>query len=321
MAKTYCNITTDLTDVFDRIESYNIKYRLRQDFVVHAGVVFKKYSTGNIEKLFENSVALTKVSSVASINAASKWFYDGTNDILYLRASDDADPDTHIMERGFDWLVYKTRIRNEAMELLDSMLDARFERPLREARLYHTDGDYDIDIKRSCALLTCFLVISRAGDKKIADRLYKQVSDIDENGVGTGIVDLHNQRLRVFSFEVDAEELGHGAVEAASANTGDGMIEIKGLFLGDNDEIWRFQIDTAGAVGTATYKYSKNKGTSFQKTLQVTSNEWITLESGIWVRFFHRSGTFASGDIWDVYFTSERNREDIVYPTIKIQRG
>ncbi len=321
MAKTYCDIESDLSDVFDKIESYNIKERLRQQFNLHSGSVYKQYSTGNIEKLYEDNVALAEVSAIASIDAVSKWFYDSPNDVLYLRASDSADPDTHTMERGFDWEAYKTRTRNEAMELLDSMLDRKFPRPLPEARLYHTSGDYDIDIKKSCALLTCHLITNRTGDKKIALSLMKQVTNIDEEGVGTGIVDLHNQGKRVFSFEVDPEQLGHGAIEADSTNTGEGFIEIRGLFAGDTDEIWRVEMDLGGAVGTATFKYSRDKGSTFQKENQATDNEWINLELGISIRFFARSGTFDSGDKWDIYFISEDDREDTVKPTIKIQRS
>lgn len=317
MAKTYCNAESDLTDVFDRIDDYNSRFRLRQEFIVSAGNVYKQYGLGKIEQLYEDNELLTEVSAVASVDASGEWYYDSTNDLLYVQCSDDAAPSTHTMEKGVNWLTLKTRTRNEAMEILDSMLDARFPRPLPEARLYHTDSDYDIDIKKSCALITCHLFASRAGDNKIAEKLMKQVTNTDNNG----IIDLHNSRKRVFSFEVDAEHLGHGAIEADSSNTGDGMIEIRGLFTGDTDEIWRVEMDLAGAVGTATFKYSRDKGSNWQKENQATDNEWINLESGISIRFFHRSGTFDNGDKWDVYFTSEKDREDIVYQTIKVHRA
>jgi hypothetical protein len=316
MAKEYCNITTDLTDVNERFEDYNKRFRMRQEFSLHSGNIYKQYGTGEVEQLFQNAIILTEVSAVASIDAVSKWYYDATNDIIYVRCSDDADPDTHTMERGFDWETLKTRVRNEQMEVLDSMLDARFPIPLPESRLYHTTGQYDIDIKRSCALLVNNWFALRAKDFKSAEKFLKQVTNED----GTGIVDLHNSGKRRFSFEVSPDELGHGNIEANSSNTGAGFIEIRGLFSGDTDEIWRVEMDLAGAVGTATFKYSRDKGSTWQKEDQATDNEWISLELGIQIRFFHRSGMFALGDKWDIYFTSEQDREDIVYHQIKVQR-
>lgn len=317
MAKEYCNITTDLTDAFDRIEDYNVRHRLRDEFVVSAGSVYKQYGTGNVEQLYEDTEILALASGVGSVDASGEWFYDSGNDVLYVQCSDDAAPSTHTMEKAVDWEDLKTRTRNEAMEIVDSMLDARFPIPLPESRLFHTTGEYDIDIRRACALVTCFLLISRAGDKKIADNKMKQVT----NGDGTGIIDLHNSGKRRFSFEVSPDELGHGNIEASSTNTGEGMIEIRGKFSGDTDEIWRVQMDLAGVVGTATFQYSRDKGSNWQKTSQATDNEWISLELGIQIRFFHRSGTFDLNDKWDIYFTSERDREDIVYHQIKVRRA
>jgi hypothetical protein len=314
----YCNITTDLNDVFDRIEDYNQRTRLRQQFEQHSGNVYKQPGTGHVYGLFEDSVNMTEVSTSGDIDAAGKWAYDDTNDILYFRASDDVDPDTHVIEGTIDWKTFKTRMRDEAMAELDSMLDARFPRPLPESRGYHTTDNYDVDIKKSCALLTCARIVGRvAGDMKLAKKLMDQVT----NDEGTGIVDLHNDGRRVFSWEVSPDELGHFEIEADSTNTGDGFIELKGLYDGLVDEIWQVEIDTAGATKTATYKFSRDNGATYEFTLKTTDDEWKSLASGISIRFQQRSGTFDDGDKWVVRVISESAREDIVSPTVRLERA
>ena len=84
--------------------------------------------------------------------------------------------------------------------------------------------------------------------------------------------------------------------------------------------MWLIEIDTAGATGTATFKWSRDNGTTFQATLQATSYEWITLGAGIKVRFWDRDGEFDDDDIWRAYMKIER-REDIVQPSIIVLRG
>jgi len=318
LASQYCNITTDLIDIFDRIEEYNVPRRLEQKFELDSGSRYVLSRTGFLEILFEDGVALTNVPSIASVDANSEWFYDSADDRLYVQTSDGTDPDTKTMTSGLDWENHKTRMRNEAMEILDSLLDPRFQRPLPESRNYHITDKYDIDIKRSCALITVASIVSRvAGDAKLAERLMGRVTNTDQ----TGIIDLHNDRKRLFSWEISPDELGHFNIEAAAANTSAGFLEIKGLYGGAIDESWRIVIDTGGITGTATFKWSRDAGVTFEKTLVLTNDRWTTLGLGLEVRFWDRDGSFILNDFWDIYVITEFNREDAVYPTTRLARA
>ena len=333
MSVTYCNITTDLSNAYAKIEEYaSTRFRIRgYSIESQSGFIYKSFNPGNIEVFFEDSIQLTSVSAVASINAASKYYYDATNDIIYVRVSDATDPDTHIMEKGFDWTALKTRVRNRAQDEIDGYLDAKFPRPIPMSRQYHvSDINYDFGLVKATSLLTCANILNMFGDFENAVELRNQVIDPVDNG---GIIDRYNDGRMRFSWETTPDELGRFNIEQNSANTGAGFIELNGRYGGDDDidehvnlnfaledQTWYFEMDTAGAVGTATFKWSRDGGTTFESELKVTSEEWLYLATGIFIRFWDRGSTFADSDNWKAYMHVER-RPDIIDPPTKILRG
>ena len=59
---------------------------------------FQKKNTGYVGTAYEDGAILTEKTSIATVQAtASTYWYDPTNDILYVHCSDGADPDTHTM--------------------------------------------------------------------------------------------------------------------------------------------------------------------------------------------------------------------------------
>jgi hypothetical protein len=48
----------------------------------------------------QDSAQLTNVGSLASINAPGEWWYDSTTQLLHVRATDSANPTTHVIEVG-----------------------------------------------------------------------------------------------------------------------------------------------------------------------------------------------------------------------------
>ena len=328
MAVTYCNTTTDLSNAYAKVEEYAATRFLIQGFAVHSGYIYKSFNPGNIEKFFEDSFQLTSVSAIASVDAPQKYYYDSTNDIVYVRVSDNSDPDEKQMEKGFDWAALKTRMRNRAQDEIDGYLDAKFPRPIPQSRQYHaTDINYDYGIVKATALLTCANILNMYGDFENAQELRNQVIDPIDKG---GIIDRYNDGRMRFSWETTPDELGRFNIEAVAANTGDGFIELNGRYGGNDetdrtddsmdDETWYFEIDTTGSVGTATFKWSRDDGSTYQSTLKTTSQEWIYLAAGIYIRFWDREGEFDSGDKWRAYMHTER-RADIIKPTTIVLRG
>lgn len=326
----YCNTTSDLRDAYAQIEEYASTRFPLKDFEVYSagGSIYNVYNPGHVEKLFEDGVVLTSVSAIASINAASKFYYDSTNDILYVRVSDSADPDTHEMEKGFDWSTLKTTARNDAEDLIDGMLDARFPRPIPEARQYHGSRNFDFALVRATALTTCANILNQYGAFDIAEQLMRQVVDAENN---SGIIDRYNDGRLRFSWDITPDELAHWNIEADSGNTGDGFIELAGKYGGSDDiddplqdwdledEVWKIEIDGAGACKTATFKWSRDNGVTWEDTTVTTDEEWISLDAGISIRFWDRAGEFDSGDKWVVFMQTERREEQVIPPTIVLR--
>ena len=85
-------------------------------------------------------------------------------------------------------------------------------------------------------------------------------------------------------------------------NTATAYTWLLGNYTGSTYQKWRLQIDTAGAIGTATWKLSRDTGTNWDLTLQKTfdadnNNQRISISSGLSCVFF---GTFGDGDYWDI---------------------
>jgi len=327
----YCNITTDLRDAYTQIEEYaSTRFRIK-DFEVYSagGSIYRSYNPGDIEQCYEDGIRLTGVSAIVSINAASRYYYDSTNDILYIRSSDDADPDTHEIEKGFDWETLKTRARNDASDEIDGLLDNRFPRPIPQSRSYHSTRKYDFALVKATALLTCANILNAYGEFETANELRKQVTDIENEN---GIIDKYNDKRLRFSWETTPGELGRFNIETDSSNSNAGFIELNGRYGGSSDiddplidfdledETWLFEIDGAGATGTATFKWSRDNGSNWQATTKATNYEWVSLSAGIYIRFWDRNGEFTVGDKWRAYMHVER-REDIVKPPTLVFRG
>ena len=326
----YCNITTDLTDAYARIEEYAAMRMRLEGFEAYSGSVYKLENSGHVEKLYEDGTELVEVDSLGEVNGAGKWYYDSSEDVLYVWCSDGADPDTHEMERGFDWTALKTRMRNQAQDEIDAMLDKRFPRPIPQSRGYWTTNKYDIPLVRATAFLTCANIVKMFGNYELAERLRKQVTDPETGG---GIIDRYNSGELRFSWETSPDEAGHWDLEPDSGNNGDGFIEVRGLYGGlateefweegevplVEEEVWLVEIDKAGAVGTATFKWSRDNGETWEETEQETDYEWISLAAGIKIRFWDRGGEFALGDKWRIYLHPRRS-EDMVHPTIYVFR-
>lgn len=50
--------------------------------------------------VIEDSARLTGVASLAALTGAGEWWYDSTHHLLYMRATDSANPATHVIEVG-----------------------------------------------------------------------------------------------------------------------------------------------------------------------------------------------------------------------------
>lgn len=289
----YCNTTTDLTAVFPKLDRFQYLEEL-ENWTQNAtySSVYEKRNTGYISQVFENGTQLTAQTTVALVNSnAGSFYYDTDIDILYLHASDSNAPSTHEIMGGEDWDAFKAARKAEAQQLLDSMLGHALPVPLTP-RLIKTHGtaDYDYPIVRSAALLTCYLIVKRVDDE-IADGLYEQAKEIVDK-ILSGEIHLTNQ--------ITGTEPGGWNVTAKSSDAG--YVLFSGEYTGSTKQSWRLQIDASGAVGTATWKLSRDGGSSFDIEGEDTystddRNMRRLISNGIYAEFY---GTFIEDDYWDL---------------------
>jgi hypothetical protein len=301
---TYCNLTTDLLRAYQNIYSF-LQPKEITGWTLASGQVstYVSNATGYCSAVFQDGSPLTSKTSIALTEAtASTFYYDATNDKLYVHTSAGTDPDgNNTIEIGIDRVTFLGECRAVAQGEFESMLDRRFPRPLPESedRTSYLGRKYDEDIIMAVAKLTCAIAISsfnpqsNAADDIVARLRNEAITIISE----------HNENKRAFTFETTKPEIGNVSI-IPYAVSGDGMFEITGVYAGANDAYLRVKIILGGAIGTATYKYSTDDGTTYNTTAITTANTWASLTSGLYIRFDDRGGTFTADDVWRMYAVS-----------------
>ncbi|KPK95793.1 hypothetical protein AMJ80_03525 [bacterium SM23_31] len=308
----YCNVTTDLTDVFPDIERYQEKFIL-EGFVAVSGQAntYAVYGCGQINMVFDNDVQLTEKTSIATVQAnAGSWWYDSDNDVVYVHATDSDDltstaQSTTLITSGEDWDTLKDNMRDKSMQFMDSVLNSRYTTPLMPRLIKtHDTADYEYPIVRCCALLTCaFLAKRRTPTDPNGERLFKEAWNPDpEPGEQKGWLNQLRDGDMVLQEQISGREIGGFNIYPKSDNTATAYVWFLGKYTGAQYERWRLQIDTAGAIGTATWKLSRDGGTNWdletQDTFDTTDNSRrILIYAGIYAVFY---GTFGEGDYWDI---------------------
>lgn len=320
MAITYCNTTTDLTNVYYDIERYKGYFEIDSSrWALHSGSIYKLVQSGYVEALYEDGSAMSGVSTLGALTSAGQWYYDQSADILYFWASDSASPATHTIEKGVTWSTYKETCRNDAQEIIEGFLNKIFVTPFRpiiSPKESYNSRMYDYWIIRATAVITCHLIIKRLNPKDpIATELWKIVWNPDPvDGEHKGIIQMildHDVELKI---QRSTREPGSYNVYDNPDNTG--YFDVSGTYTGSEYQIWRVEIDTAGGPGVATYKFSDDGGTTYSRTLQPTyaeDNRRVHIGSGIYIRFV---GTFQSGDYVDIELfpiTDQASRTRISY--------
>lgn len=314
MPVTYCNINSDLKDVLSNVETYHRKTTLT-GFVLSSGSVYKLADTGYISMVLQDKIQLTAGSNTSP--SAGEFYYHEDTDTLYLHATGSVAPNTVTIQGAVDWDAYKTKCRNDAQEMLEGYLSSKFAVPFQKIPdpvVSYNSRDYDYWIRRATAILTCYLIVDRVNtDMNTADELLLKVDNPKDNNFDNeqpeGIVQ------RILSGEITlrtqktARLTGGWNVYDTLDSASTGVLELEGAYTGSYEEIWRVQIDTAGAPGTATYKFSGDGGTTFSETLQVTrtanDNQRVCLTDGVYARF---SGTFVLNDYFDIRLFPDSDR-------------
>lgn len=329
MAVEYCNLTTHLLSAYSDIEQYK-GMGLLTDWEFVSGAVYKFDKSGYIEMVFDDGVPLTEESTETTTPAAGKFSYYTDTDTLYIRLTGDADPAASVMEKGPPWETRKQRARNDAQEMLEGFLGNVFPTPFQKVispDISYNSELYDYWIRRATALLTCWILVKDINPNDPAvDLLYKEVDNPNpEVGEKLGIVQRILNGEVVLKMQRLAREAGGFNMFEGSSNAATAFFDVflpSGVHSVATEQIWRIQMDTAGAPGTATYKISKDGGSTFDDTLQDTTNDGddkrIHLGAGIYCRFV---GTFVENDYIDLHLYPSTDSVTVQkYGNLKLRR-
>jgi hypothetical protein len=316
---SYCNVTTDLTDVSLYAEQYQGK-RIIEGWTLVSGQtkVYYHYATGQVNQVFAEGTPLTARASIALCEAnASSYFYDATIDILYISNSAGTDPDSAtVVEIGEDWDGFKTTMRNSAEEEMDGYLKSKYYVPLLpRIRKVHSTGDYESIIKNICAALTCRNIIRRVNpsDPNVRNLEKIAINSDPPDGEEKGLINKLLDGDIALQDQITANEVTGWRVYPYASNTATAYLWLIGKYAGAHHEYWRLQIDTLGAVGAATWKLSHNAGSTWRTTLQSTfisgsEDRRIHLAEGVYALFY---GTFGVGDYWDIEVFPESDEPNV----------
>jgi hypothetical protein len=308
VAIEYCNITTDLQRVCANIEQYQSQ-EILEGWTKTTGQtnVYQLDSVGYVSQVFEDGVQMTVKTSVALADAtASTFYYDTDKDILYIHTSGSDAPSGYTITNGEDWDGFKTAMRNQAQEMVDNRLSSKYVVPLQpKSRSDHTSNAYEYDIVRITALLTCSNIIRRVDpNDPIGLALYKEAWNPDpEVDEMKGLINQLMDGDISLSDQITTREAGGWNVYPYASNSVTVAPIFYGPYLGSKHEIWRVEIDTAGAVGTATWKVSYDGGSNWDLELQDTRDDdnnqvRFYIANGIYVYF--PVAEYGDGDYWDL---------------------
>ena len=314
MTFPYCNTTTDLQSIFKDIERFQ-GFDTLETFTLVSGQTntYSKRNTGYIGLAFEDGVALTIQTSIANCESnAGSYYYDSTNDILYIHSTDSADPDTHTITvySVEKWSDLKDRMANYAFEELESYLDPRYPRPLPFARSSYEGHNYDADIVISAALLTCKNIIqARNPDDPLANKFKNRVwNPADESG----ILWEYRKGDRSFSFETTKDEFDGNIKRLVIGTNSTGYISLAGK--GDRTSVERviILVTTGGLPGAMKWKYSTDYETNWSDIIDSQADsQYYHLINGIYIKF---EGTFVATDKWQLDLVGD---EQVTNPKIR----
>jgi len=219
----YCNITTDLQNVYTGIELFAKQTVNNGKFSTVLGKIYSRMGeSGYVGQLSIDREVKTVAASLADINTTNVWYY--ANNVLYVLTSVIGTNDITIASDT--WENIKETAREDASQEIENFL-YMYNRPLPFRK--NADEEYDRDIVRACAYLTCARIIEMSNpEDMLADKLRKMVwNDETESGL---VYDYTHDKKK-YSFEATTQSYNGNVIPNAS-NTGAGQIELAGISIG-----------------------------------------------------------------------------------------
>ena len=299
--ESYSNTTTDLEYFVPDIQAFDRKIVIT-NWQTYASNIYLAGSTGTMDEVFRDNVNLGSAESALSdLTEDGEWFYDSTNDNLYLYSS--SNPITnHTIEGGRSFSTLKTLAVARGAEFIRQYIN----RPIHKRAGVGTQGisgeSYDDGIIKSNSALACADIV-RPYDPDRADYLQNLAYNAENNGmldkIKSGEVSLwHDKTMR--------HNQGIVRRKSVNSNTTANIIDVRGQATADDLILVKITSGGTFTKGTAntsiTYSVFTGDDTGLQ-VKEVLSNEIIdgdfqTCAHGLKIQF--STGVLTTNDEWEI---------------------
>tara|TARA_Y100000593_G_scaffold20822_2_gene41922 strand:- start:4971 stop:5942 length:972 start_codon:yes stop_codon:yes gene_type:complete len=291
----------ELKRIFPQLDEFDQKSPI-YGWVVVSGSKYAAHDSGQVTQLFANGEDLGPAQSAhTDLNVEGEWFYNSAEDVCYYYSAD--TPSDKLMEAGEEFVGMVTQYRADASRYFDSRVDPSLPRE----QLKDKSGNYDYMVIRTVGLIAAAFMIKTKDHK--SELAISFMEEADSN------IALLNEGKAALSWQ-NTSDASQGIIREATTIQGALYpVDTRGEWSGSWDLI-KLDIDTAGAIGTATYSVYV-KDANGLKNNQIVTSEKITgdfqpLAGGLEIRFAGASDNSEAhaDDVWEIEVTGRQEYVD-----------
>ena len=318
----------DLIKYVNKISDYDSKTQIFPTLT--SGNLHLFRDSGYVSQLFVNGEELAAAQSTSGdVDSNGEWFYaSATNQVEYYNSNYSSTTiNEQVFEAGVDFTDFLNQALVDASLELHNYVDARYQTPFEKQKQIDIDSpapinrveEYDpILIKCTCYIAAANLIRAKEGVSEEADYYHSLVTNEDR----TGIVDKLNDGLYKLSFEVDDKDKSGKILFRSVVSAGLDLVELGGDYSGENYDMLKIEIDTAGAYGTATFivkHFGNDKLEGDQTDAEIITGGLQHLYGGLYGRF--QGSSAHADDYWYVeVYGKERKVTNKSNKTIEMRR-
>ena len=263
---------------------------------------YAAHDSGQVTQLFANGEDLGPAQSAhTDLNVEGEWFYNSAEDVCYYYSA--STPSDKSMEGGEEFVGMVTQYRADASRYFDSRVDHSLPRE----QLKDKSGNYDYMVIRTVGLIAAAFMIKTKDHK--SELAVSFMEEADKN------IELLNEGKAALSWQ-NTTDASQGIIREATTIQGAlHPVDTRGEYSGSWDLI-KLDIDTAGAIGTATYSvYVKDSdGLKSTKTVNAEkiTGDYQTLAGGLQIRFAGAADNSEAhaDDVWEIEVTGRQEYVD-----------
>ena len=302
--EVYANTGTDLEFYLPDIQAFDRRL-LISEWITYSSKVYRSGSVGTIDELFRDNITLgsaeSSLANLQSNDTDGEWFYDSTNDIVYIR-SDNTPVTHHTIEGGRSFSDLKTLALQKSAEFIRAYINKPIHKRIGVGIQGSSSRDYDDIIIKSNAALACASMV-RPYEQDRADYL----ESLAYNDEKTGFLDLiKSGELSLWHDKSSRQNQGIVRRVSVNSNSTANITDVRGQATAD--DFIKVKITTGGTLtrGTANSSITYSVFTGDDSGLQVkevVSNEIISgayqqMAHGLQLRFSY--GLLTTNDTWEI---------------------